>query len=144
MAHRMIIMVLLVAVATTLAACATKVPIRARGASGGVQGGAWELVVPGPEVALALAERGAADHPAYLTRRDHALGATSPSWAPVASAGRAATTIDRPRSVYLRRSYDSFLFFTRPDAWPAPAPWWGAPNWDHDWGHPAPPRSWTP
>jgi hypothetical protein len=142
MAHKLLSLALLGALATSMVGCASKVPIRARGATGGVQGAAWELVVPGPEVALALAARPAGEHPfhpPYMTRRDHALGATTPSWAPVATTGSAPTTIERQRPVYLRRSFDSFLFFTSPGAWPAPSPWWSAPP------HSYPPaRYWEP
>jgi len=123
-----------------MAACASKVPVRARGPSGGVQGGAWELVVPGPEVALALAKADTSAHPAYMTRRDAALGATTPSWAPVATGAGRPTTIGRPRSISLGRSHESFLFFTSPHAWPVDH-WRLAPRYTH----PLPPhRYWDP
>src|SRR5690606_15385407 len=106
MAHRLLIFALVGALASAMAACASKVPVRARGPSGGVQGGAWELVVPGPEVALALAKADTSAHPAYMTRRDAALGATTPSWAPVATGAGRPTTIGRPRSISLGRSHE--------------------------------------
>lgn len=119
---------LLSAVALTVAGCASnQVPIRARGPSGGMQGSAWELVVPGPEIALAAA--GAREHPAYMTRRDAALGATTPSWAPVAITGDTRTSIAHQRSVYLRRSYDSFLYFASPQG----KGWGVEPQPHRDW-----------
>lgn len=113
-----------IALAMILAGCASTVPVRDKGAPGGVQGGAWELVLPGPPVAAALA---AAEpqpaHPWYLTRRDESLGATTPSWAPVATAGAdLPPTIERQRSIFLHRSPRSFLFFTSPQPWAAPPP----------------------
>lgn len=120
MNSRLALVALLVPIASVVAGCASNhVPIRARGPSGGMQGSAWELVVPGPGIVRALAAAESGEHPAYLTRRDAALGATTPSWAPVAITGEARPSIAHQRSVHLRRSHDSFLFFTSPEAWPA-------------------------
>lgn len=144
---RFVSITLLSAMTLTMAGCASnQVPIRARGPSGGMQGSAWELVTTGPDVTRALAALPPGDHPAYMSRRDAALGATTPSWAPVASAAEARPSIAYQRSIYLRRSHDSFLFFTSPGAWPA-TPWPYTPHWPphhHSPSHPTHNRHWNP
>lgn len=146
MNSRLALLALLGALASMLAGCASnQVPIRARGPSGGMQGSAWELVMPGPEVAGALVAADSRQHPAYMTRRDAALGATTPSWAPVGASGDTPPSIAYQQSVYVRRSHDSFLFFTRPGfvapgGWPAAGPW----PYHHPQRYPGVPRRWDP
>ncbi|MFG0285938.1 MAG: hypothetical protein ACF8R7_16095 [Phycisphaerales bacterium JB039] len=130
MPNRIVHICALAALATALTACASKVPIRHKGPQF-VQGGAWELVLPGPAVAAADPDPQAW----YLTRRDDALGATSPSWAPVGDVAEARATLDRQRTIYLRRSEQSLLYFGRPPVFLPPPPT-GAPR-------PAP-RYWDP
>ena len=116
MPNRIIHICALAAVATALTACASKVPIRHKGPAVAAAGESWDLVLPGPAVAAADPDPGAW----YLTRRDAALDATSPSWAPVGDIAEARATLDRQRTIYLRRSERSLLYFGRPPVFVAP------------------------